>query len=184
MPPTSPVCVIQLLPRYNWVAGMARPVLGIGRRSSSQSSWKLDLDDTYFRILDSKKYIAGYFDPDYGEDATEEQIESMLKRKAPVSGGYLVVPMLKFGLFDGDLDIDIYDLEDKMGKVNRALARWSGYMRAKNYPFHSVRISHTDQDMLTMTVPIAFRRPVRLDKGDLAAEISDTMESLQRQGLL
>ena len=142
------------------------------------------MDDTYFRILDSKKLIAGYFDPDYGEDASEEQIESMLKHKAPILGGYLVVPMIKFGLFDGDLDINIYELESKMEQVNRALARWSGYMRAKNYQFHSVRISHTDQDMLTMTLPIVFRRPVRLDKKDLAAELSDVMESLQRQGML
>lgn len=142
------------------------------------------MDDTYFRILDSKKYIAGYFDPDYGEDASEEQIESMLKHKDVILGGYLVVPMIKFGLFDGDLDIDIYELESKMEQVNRALARWSGYMQAKKYRFHSVRISHTDQDMLTMTLPIAFRRPVRLDKKDLAAELSGIMESLQRQGML
>ena len=161
-----------------------RPVLGIGGRPDSEVSWRLDLDDTYFRILDSKKYIAGYFDPDYGEDASEEQIEAMLKQKDVIRGGYLVVPMIKFGLFDGDLDIDIYELEGKMEQVNRALARWSGYMRAKKYRFHSVRISHTDQDMLTMTLPIAFHRPVRLDKKDLAAALSGIMESLQRQGML
>ena len=159
-------------------------MLGMRRHTGPKPSWTLDLEDTYFRVLDSKKYIAGYFDPDYGEDAAEEHIESMLKQKAPIRGGYLVVPMLKFSLFDSDLDIDIYELEARMKRVVQALDRWSGYMRAKNYPFHSVRISHTDQDMLTMTFPLKFPRRVRLDKGDLAAEISPTMESLQRQGML
>lgn len=159
-------------------------MLGIRRHTGPYPSWKLDLDDTYFRILDSKKYTAGYFDPDYGEDASEESIELMLKQKTAIRGGYLVVPMLKFGLFDSDLDIDIYQLEDKINAVVKALARWSGYIRAKNYPFHSVRISHTDQDMLTMTVPLIFPKPVRLDKNDLAVEISQTMDSLQRQGML
>ena len=159
-------------------------MLDLGHRPNSQTSWKLDQDETYFRIFDSQKYIAGYFDPDYGEDATEEKIESMLKRKDVVYGGYLVVPMIKFGLFDGDLDITIDELARKIEQVNKAMARWSDYMKVKNYPFHSVRISHTDQDMLTMTVPLAFSQPVRLDKTDLAAEISLIMESLQRQGLL
>ena len=30
-------------------------------------SWKLEFEDGYFRIFDSKKLISGYFDPDYGD---------------------------------------------------------------------------------------------------------------------
>lgn len=146
--------------------------------------WKLDQDETYFRIFDSQKYIAGYFDPAYGEGADEDYVEAALKRKDPVPGGYLVVPMIKFGLFDSDLDISIDMLEDKMESARRALDRWSNYMKAKNYPFHSVRISHTDQDMLTMTFPVQFHRPVRLHKNDLAKALTPTLDSLQRLGLL
>ena len=29
--------------------------------------WKLELEEDYFRIYDSKKMIAGYFDPDFGK---------------------------------------------------------------------------------------------------------------------
>ena len=146
--------------------------------------WTLDEDEAFFRIFDSQKYIAGYFDPEYGEGASEEEIEEMLKRGDPVPGGYLVVPMIKFGLFDSDLNIGIDTLEDRLETAGRALARWSNYMKAKNYPFHSIRISHTDQDMLTMTFPVQFRRPVRLRKKDLAAELAPTLDSLQRLGLL
>ena len=34
---------------------------------SEPNLWKLELDEEYFRIYDSKKMIAGYFDPDYGD---------------------------------------------------------------------------------------------------------------------
>lgn len=146
--------------------------------------WTLDMDESFFRIFDSQKYIAGYFDPEYGEGASEDDIEVMLKKKHPVPGGYLVVPMIKFRLFDSDLDIDIETLEARFESARRALARWSNYLKAKNYPFHSIRISHTDQDMLTMTFPVRFSRPVRLDRKDLAAELTPTLDSLQRLGLL
>ncbi len=29
--------------------------------------WKLDSDEGFFRIYDSIKLVAGYFDPDYGD---------------------------------------------------------------------------------------------------------------------
>ena len=146
--------------------------------------WTMDQDETYFRIFDSQKYIAGYFDPQYGDDADDDQVEAMLKRKDAVPGGYLVVPMIKFGLFDADLSIDIDTLQSRLEAANRSLARWSNYIKARNPPFHIVRISHTDQDMLTMTLLVRFKRPVRLDKKDLAAELAFTLDSFQRLGLL
>ena len=49
--------------------------------------------------------IAGYFDPDYGEifiqRKTSEQIISiMLKNHDKILGGVVMVPLVKFGLFD------------------------------------------------------------------------------------
>ena len=40
--------------------------------------WKLDREDDYFRIYDSKKDIAGYFDPDFGELFPKEQLQSKM----------------------------------------------------------------------------------------------------------
>ena len=151
---------------------------------TNSTMWKMDQDETYFRIFDPEGYIAGYFDPHYGDGATDEYIEAALKRKNPVPGGFLVVPMIKFGLFDTDLNIDIETLESRIESTRKSLARWSNYMKAKKYPFHSIRISHTDQDMLTMTFPIMFPKPTRLDRKDLINEIYPVMESLQRIGLI
>jgi len=55
--------------------------------------WKLELEEEFFRIYDSKKLIAGYFDPDYGDiypkDNSQEIISSMLKNHDKILGGMI-----------------------------------------------------------------------------------------------
>jgi hypothetical protein len=89
--------------------------------------WKLDLDDEYFRIFDSGKLIAGYFDPDYGDifpkENSAEIISQMLKNHDKISGGLVMIPLVKFGLFDSDLDIDIDELENHVNRVGEHLKK-------------------------------------------------------------
>ena len=150
--------------------------------------WKLDLEDDYFRIYDSKKQIAGYFDPDYGKifpkEKEQEIIERMLKNHDKISGGFIMFPMLKFGIFDSDYNSDIFSLEQQINSVKERIVSWKNFISDKARQMHSIRISHTDQDMLSITFPIKFMQPVRLDKKELYDEIEPILNQLQQQGLL
>jgi hypothetical protein len=150
--------------------------------------WKLDLDDEYFRIFDSGKLIAGYFDPDYGDifpkENSAEIISQMLKNHDKISGGLVMIPLVKFGLFDSDLDIDIDELENHVNRVGEHLKKWKDFIIKTNNTVHSIRISHTDQDMLTITFPIQFSKPTPLDKTEILKEISPILDSLQKLNLL
>lgn len=150
--------------------------------------WKLDLDDEYFRILDSKKLVAGYFDPDYGviypKENSVEIISQMLKNHDKISGGLMMIPLVKFGLFDSDLDIDINQLETQVNRVGEHLKKWKDFITKTNNTVHSIRISHTDQDMLTITFPIKFSEPTPLDKNEIIKEISPILDLLQKLNLL
>lgn len=150
--------------------------------------WKLDLDDEYFRILDSKKLVAGYFDPDYGviypKENSVEIISQMLKNHDKISGGLMMIPLVKFGLFDSDLDIDIDELETQVNRVGEHLKKWKDFITKTNNTVHSIRISHTDQDMLTITFPIKFSEPTPLDKNEIIKEISPILDLLQKLNLL
>jgi hypothetical protein len=68
--------------------------------------WKIERDEEYFRIFDSKKDIVGYFDPDYGELFPKEKelelIDQMHKNHDKIPGGILMVPMVKFRIFDNE----------------------------------------------------------------------------------
>jgi len=150
--------------------------------------WKLDLDDEYFRILDSKKLVAGYFDPDYGPvfpvENSAEIISQMLKNRDKISGGLIMIPLVKFGLFDSDLDIDIDELENQVSRVGEHLKKWKDFIAKTNNAVHSIRISHTDQDMLTITFPIKFSEPTPLNKTEILKELSPTLDLLQKLNLL
>ena len=150
--------------------------------------WKIESDEEYYRIFDSKKLIAGYFDPDYGDifpkDNASEIILSMQKNHDPILGGMLMIPMVKFRLFDTDLDTDITNVEQNVSRVSGHLIKWKAFLSKINSKMHSIRISHTDQDMLTITFPIIFSKPTPLEKQQLLQEISSTLDLLQRSDLL
>lgn len=151
---------------------------------STKYMWSVENEETYFRIYDEQKYLAGYFDPAYGEHVSDEEIDAMIKRKAPIPGGHLMVPMIKFNLMISDLNIDTNTLATRLDAANKALGRWSNYIKTKKFPYHHIRVAHTDQDMLTVTLPIRFHHPVGLDNKALAARITPIMVSMQRWGLL
>jgi len=150
--------------------------------------WKLDLDEEYFRIFDSNKLIAGYFDPDYGDlypkENSEEIISQMLKNHDKISGGFIMVPMVKFGLFDTDLETNIDTVETQVNSVLDRLSRWRKFLSKTNLKIHYVRISHTDQDMLTITFPFKFSKPTPLDKKEMVVELTPTLNLLQKLNLL
>jgi hypothetical protein len=150
--------------------------------------WKLDLDEEYFRIYDSKKLIAGYFDPDYGDifpkENSDEIISQMLKNHDKIMGGFVMVPMIKFGLFDTDLETNIDTVEAQVTSVLERLIKWKEFFSKNNVKIHYVRISHTDQDMLTVTFPFKFSKPTPLDKKEMIIEITPILDSLQKLSLL
>lgn len=150
--------------------------------------WKLESDEDFFRIYDSKKMVAGYFDPDYGDiypkENSGEIISSMLKNHDKIQGGVIMVPLVKFGLFDTDLDTNLSDVQQHVMRVNKHLKKWEIFLSQTNRHVHSIRISHTDQDMLTITFQIKFSKPTSLEKTQLLEEISPTLDLLQKSDLL
>jgi hypothetical protein len=130
--------------------------------------WKLESDENFFRIYDSKKLVAGYFDPDYGDiypkENSEGIISSMLKNHDKIMGGMIMIPLVKFGLFNTDLDTTLSKVEQNVIRVTKHLEKWKHFLSQTNHNTHSIRISHTDQDMLTITFEIKFSKPTPLEK--------------------
>lgn len=147
--------------------------------------WKLELDEEYYRIYDSKKMIAGYFDPDYGDIQNPiEVIPEMVKHHEKVPGGYIMLPLVKFSLFDTDLNIGINILDSHISRVSHHISQWKDFLSKMNIKKHSIRISHTDQDMLTITFPIRFSAPTMLKESDILREIEPILQTLQKLRLL
>ena len=151
-------------------------------------SWKLEFEDGYFRIFDSKKLISGYFDPDYGDLSKiknpEDLILSKIKNHDCILGGMIMIPLVKFQLFDTDLNTTISKVQQNMSRVSIHLKKWESFLSEINNTSHFVGISHTDQDMLTVTFPIEFSKPTPLEKSNLLQEIYPTLTMLEKLELL
>ncbi len=150
--------------------------------------WKIEREEAYFRIFDSKKDIAGYFDPDYGELFPKEKeveiIDQMHKNHDKIPGGFLMVPLVKFGIFDNDNEAKIDEIQLKIDAVNQRIIQWKNFLLETKNKFHGIRVSHTDQDMLSITFPIKFDFPVSLEKKSLLENLQSTLDLLQKQNLL
>ena len=150
--------------------------------------WKLELEGDYFRIFDSQKNIAGYFEPDYGEifpkEKQEEIIENMLKNHDKIPGGFLMVPMVKFGIFGSEYESDIDNLESQITNASNRIAKWKVLLSEVHNQHHWIHVSHTDQDMLSITFPIKFSNPKPLEKNEIISEIEPILNQIQQQGLL
>src|SRR5574338_66344 len=149
--------------------------------------WKLERDSDFFRVFDKNRKIAGYFWPDYGqlvpEDKADQIIEEMHKKHDPISGGFLTVPMVKFGLFDSNEEIDVMLLSSKLDDANARIDVWKEIKKKKQMQ-HSIQLSHTDQDMLSLTFPIKFQKSIPLDKGPILDALGSTLDTLSQKGLL
>lgn len=148
--------------------------------------WKLELEDYFFKIYDKNKDIAGYFDPDYGQihspETEYEQIQQMHKDASLIAGGFLVIPMVKFHIFD-EKAFGIDHLSRHLEEARRRVDSWHAYV-ANNPYTHTITVSHTDPDMLSITLGVRFAVPVRLAKNDITCNLEPILDRLQRLSLL
>ncbi len=150
--------------------------------------WKLEREGDYFRIYDNNKNIAGYFAPEYGdihpEEKIDEVIEEMHKKHEKIHGGHLLLPMIKFGIFRIGNRIDLDYLQARIDEARYRVLWWYKFIFEQKIQNHSISVSHTDPDMLSITFPILFRTAVSLEKEKILSEITPTLDILNNQGLL
>jgi hypothetical protein len=150
--------------------------------------WKLDLDGFYFKIYDERKNIAGYFAPEYGniypEDKAEEVIEQMHKKHDKIKSGYLMLPMIKFGILEEGREMNFDYLLRQLEDVKKRISSWEGFVLKNGIKSHKITVSHTDHDMLSITFELLFSSPVMLEKNAILKELTYTLDSLQSIGLL
>lgn len=150
--------------------------------------WRIEREGDYFRIYDENKNIAGYFAPEYGDifpqEKVDEVIEEMHKKHEKIPGGYLLLPMIKFGIFSLDNEIELDYLEARIDEARDRILWWQKFIASQKNQNHKIRVSHTDPDMLSITFPISFGSPVPLEKNALLGELKPTLDLLNNQGLL
>ena len=150
--------------------------------------WTIEQEDAYFKIYDYRKTLAGYFAPEYGdiqpEDKAEQVIQEMLKNHDPVKGGYLMLPLVKFNIFEDGKEMNLAYLEQQLQEVYTRIMAWKNLVTEKGIEHHKILISHTDHDMLSITLGIIFPSPVPLEKKEILGNLGGILDFANQKGLL
>ncbi|MEM2855675.1 MAG: hypothetical protein QW416_01025 [Candidatus Nitrosocaldaceae archaeon] len=131
---------------------------------------KIEREEMYFKIYDDNNYLLAYFQPEYGNIQPKEKeleiIDRMIKEGEKIEEGLLYLPMLKFNLREGELDIyTVRELiEAALNKINTWIECLKSIEEIKNV---RVVVSHTDPDMLALLLDLRFREAIRLDTIDM-----------------
>lgn len=158
--------------------------------------WKLEYDETIYKIYDSNSELAGYFFPDYGlfldekhdryEDE-EKKIETINEEHKEVFGGEVLLPLAKLDLLDIE-EIHV-DLESACGMLEAGLLRleeWKKWMRdnSEKYSIQGYRIYNSREDKNMLSISIELDNHFVLHEKEIGVSLSPMLDSLSQFGLL
>ena len=154
------------------------------------SKWKIEYDDTLYKVYDWGGNLAGYLFPEYGDiepkDREDEIIGEMNKAHAEVTEATLLLPMIKLGLLDNHEGMDIdYAISSLEASGERAGA-WKKWLRdnAKSFSIvgAAVHTAREDRNMLSISLGIA--ATIKLGEKEVRDFLSPLLDKLHEDGLL
>ena len=155
--------------------------------------WKMEYEDTIYKVYDWDKNLAGYFFPKYDliqppEDSSyeEEIIEKLNKSHEKVIGGDLMIPMIKLNLFDKE---EAIDLDYAIGSLEENLQRtrvWKQWLQQNHKEFEiigdAVYTAREDRNMLSIVLRI--ESAITLGEKQVIMVLGPLLDRLHEDGLL
>ena len=169
-------------------------------RSKKKFRWEAEYVNSLYKIYDWDKKLAGYFFPKYPGDTEEshgmggvdegdirdEFIEKLNKSKASVSGGNLLVPMLKLNLLDIQEGIDLdYTIESIEANLRRTKL-WKQWIADNHRQFSiigtGVYTAREDRNMLSIV--LGLNSDLILGEVEVVTILAPLLDNLHEAGLL
>jgi hypothetical protein len=129
---------------------------------NKKSKWKMEYEDTIYKIYDWNKNLAAYFFPNYNllenSENEDEIIEKLNQSHQNVRGGNVLFPLIKLNLLDKEERID---LDYTIGALEQNLQRtkvWREWLLQNDRKFaitgNAVFTSREDREMLSIVLVI------------------------------
>jgi hypothetical protein len=157
---------------------------------NKKTKWKMEYEDTIYKIYDWNKNLAGYFFPNYNliksTDDDDELIEELNHSHQNVRGGTILLPMVKLNLLDRedgiDLDYSIATLEQNLQRIKT----WKEWFLRNNRKFavsrNAVFTSREDREMLSIALVIDSN--ITLGEKETLAALIPILDELHEASLL
>ena len=158
---------------------------------NKKKKWKVEYENTLYKVYDWDKNLAGYFFPKYDliqprTDSYEEIIEKLNKSHGKVIGGNLMIPMIKLNLLDEeepmDLDYTIGALEENLQRTRV----WKQWLQQNYKEFEiigdAVYTAREDRNMLSIVLRI--ESAIILGEKEVSMVLHPLLDKLHEDGLL
>jgi hypothetical protein len=158
---------------------------------NKKKKWKMEYEDTLYKVYDWDKNLAGYFFPKYDliqppKDSDEEIIEKLNKSHEKVMGGNLMIPMIKLNLLDEE---EAMDLDYTIGALEENLQRtrlWKLWLQQNHEEFEitgdAVYTAREDRNMLSIVLRI--ESAIILGEKEVSIALHPLLDKLHKDGLL
>ncbi len=157
-------------------------------KRGSSNKWKVEYEDTLYKIYDWDGNLAGYLFPTYKdiEPKDEEVIVELNRIHAQVTEGTLLLPMVKLNLLDNNEGIDIdYVISSLQANIERT-NRWKEWLHDNAEPFNiadsAVYTAREDRNMLSISLDIV--ETFNLGEKEVRDFLSPLLDKLHEDGLL
>ena len=159
-------------------------------KGNKKSKWKIEYEDTIYKIYDWNGNLAAYFFPNYElEEATEDEdeiIEKLNQSHQSVQRGNILLPMVKLNLLDKeegiDLDYAIVALEQSLQRVKV----WKQWLLQNGSQFeingYAIFTSREDREMLSIGIRI--KKHITLGEKEILNTLIPLLDELHEAGLL
>jgi len=159
-------------------------------RAGGKPKWKVEYDNTIYKIYDWDGNLAGYFFPHYGdiepEDQEDEIIDDMTRTHVDVSGSTLLIPMIKLSLLDNHEGMDIDYVISSLEANAERTEIWKKWLYDNAKPLRiagaAVHTAREDRNMLSIALGIV--APVKLGEKEVRDFLLPLLDKLHEDGLL
>ena len=157
---------------------------------NKKSKWKMEYEDTIYKIYDWNRNLAGYFFPDYNLKGTKENedeiIEKLNQSHESVQGGNILLPMVKLNLLDKEEGIDLDYASLALEQSLQRVKVWKQWLLQNGNQFeingNAIFTSREDREMLSIGLRI--NKDLTLGEKELCDALIPLLDELHEAGLL
>jgi len=159
-------------------------------KGNKKSKWKIEYEDTIYKIYDWNRNLAAYFFPNYQlEEITEdedENIEKLNQSHQSVLGGNILLPMVKLSLLDKeegiDLDYAIAALEQSLQRV-KVWKQWL-LQNGSKYEINGNAIFTSREDREMLSIGLRVKKHITLGEKEILGALMPLLDELHEAELL
>lgn len=160
-----------------------------GRNNSRTSRWKVDFYDSVYKIYDKDGNLTGYLFPNYpkiNEENEDSVTLELAKSHSVVTGGSLMLPMVKLNLLDIEEGQSLDEVIDKLAINIKKARQWQVWCASNKDKYdilgHEVYTAREDKQMLSIVLDLGSQ--FTLGTKQIASFISPILDDLSTEGMI